>query len=184
MRARAEPDEDELYHRVLYAVLYDDMAALRAALDAAPEEGDADAYDDFIGRYDLVDKALTAACRYGNLEHAQALVDEYDALPGFNALTAAVLNGQARVFEFLVSAGADPHECDTFGIYDVECTRLLLEAGVAVDPKNLVEAVHYEWFDLLCFLLDRGVDACRAEALALATQRNMPEYIQRLQAAA
>lgn len=186
MIEHAAPSMEMLRERVLSAVLWEDERALRSILNGdrvvLPDDPNSDAYDEYGDPVaHLAGEALTCACKYGNFEFARLVVDDFGAEPEpSEALTAALLNGHAAIAEYLIGLGADPHECDVFGIFDVDCTRLLLDQGVAVDPQNLVSAVQYKWFDLLNFLLSRGVVECRQEALALAIERGMPEYIARL----
>ena len=180
VKQQASLDEDVLCDWLLHAALCDNEKALRFVLGG--EHVLLPAVDDYDAQY-LAGRALTYACRYGSMNAVRLLLDQFGAEPGFDALTEAVLNGHADAARYLIARGADPHECDVFGIFDVECTRLLLNHGVEVDPRNLVEAVRYEWFELLCFLLERGITEwteCRNEAMALAMERNKTRFIERL----
>eukprot|EP00754_Rhynchopus_humris_P024260 Rhum_TRINITY_DN14882_c0_g2::Rhum_TRINITY_DN14882_c0_g2_i4::g.124146::m.124146 len=123
-----------------------------------------------------VDTPLHIACRIGNLELCELLIDaghdtQLADLAGKKPLTIASEKGHTDVCRLLLDRGCNLEATDNFGTtaFHMSCARghletskLLLDRGCAINPKNhykntpLHLACTQGWVDLCKLLLDRG----------------------------
>eukprot|EP00754_Rhynchopus_humris_P024258 Rhum_TRINITY_DN14882_c0_g2::Rhum_TRINITY_DN14882_c0_g2_i2::g.124140::m.124140 len=146
------------------------------------------------------DPPLHIACRIGNLELCELLIDAGHDTQLANAaskkpLTIASDKGHTDVCRLLLDRGCNLEATDNFGTtaFHMSCARghletskLLLDRGCAINPKNhykntpLHLACTHGWVDLCRLLLDRGCatdekNSLRETPLRIATTRSFNE---------
>ena len=151
-------------------------------------------------RTHCVDTPLHIACRIGNVELCELLIDGGHEMRTANAagkrpLTIASEQGHTDVCQLLLDRGCDLEATDNFGTtaFHMSCARghletskLLLDRGCAISPKNhykntpLHLACTQGWVDVCKLLLDRGCatdekNHLGVTPLRIATTRALPE---------